>query len=89
MSRLDRKFWTDEQLGMATSGSLMGLMDQMAQTNFRLTIPELDLIGADATEEDIDIIATEPKSFSERRLLINTLNKYVYMVETLPELSGS
>ena len=79
MSRIDRIKWTNDQLGIKGRGGMMDLMDMMAQTNFRLTIPELDLIGSDATEEDLDIIATEPKTFSERRLLIKTLNKYVYL----------
>jgi hypothetical protein len=78
MSRIDRIKWTDDQLGIKGRGGMMDLMDMMAQSSFRLTIPELDLIGADATDEDLDIISGEPKTFAERRLLIKTLNKYVY-----------
>lgn len=59
---------------------LLDVFDNAMLSLLRVTQDEYDKIVESISEEEIDVIIYEPKTFAEKRLLLNTINKlYLYL----------
>lgn len=77
MSRLSRRFWTEEQLNIKSSGGLFDLFDNYIKHALRITDDEYDHILEIASDEEMTILTTEKLSLSQKRELIHFLNKNI------------
>lgn len=78
MTRLERSKWTEEMVGIKNSGGIAELFDNYFKTNMRITDKEYDHICEIATDEEMEVLAQEELSFSEKRRLLEFLKKHVY-----------
>jgi hypothetical protein len=78
MTRLERSKWTEEMVGIKNSGGIADLFDNYFKTNMRITNKEYDHICEIATDEEMEVLAQEELSFSEKRRLLEFLKKHVY-----------
>ena len=78
MTRLERSNWTEEMIGIRNSGGISDLLDNYFKTNMRITNSEYDHICEIATDEEMEVLAQERLSFSEKRRLLVFLKKHVY-----------
>ena len=78
MTRLERSKWTEEMVGIKNSGGIADLFDNYFKTNMRITDKEYDHICEIATDEEMEVLAQEELSFSEKRRLLEFLKKHVY-----------
>lgn len=78
MSRITRRNWTPQQLGILSSGGLGDLFDNQFKLTYRVTDQEYDLLGDAMTDDEMSVIVTENPTFSERRQMIQILNKYIH-----------
>jgi hypothetical protein len=78
MTRLERSNWTEEMIGIKNSGEISSLFDNYFKTNMRITDKEYDHICEIATDEEMDVLAQEKLSFSEKRRLMVFLKRHVY-----------
>ena len=81
MTRLERSNWTEEMIGIKNSGGISALFDNYFKTNMRITDKEYDYICEIATDEEMEVLAQERLSFSEKRRLLVFLKKHVYEKE--------
>jgi hypothetical protein len=82
MTRLERSNWTEAMIGIKNSGGISELFDNYFKTNMRITDKEYDHICEIATDEEMEVLAQERLSFSEKRRLLVFLKKHVYEKET-------
>jgi hypothetical protein len=78
MTRLERSSWTEEMIGIKNSGGISALFDNYFKTNMRITDKEYDHICEIATDEEMEVLAQERLSFSEKRRLMVFLKRHVY-----------
>jgi len=78
MTRLERSSWTEEMIGIKNSGEITSLFDNYFKTNMRITDKEYDHICEIATDEEMEVLAQERLSFSEKRRLMVFLKRHVY-----------
>lgn len=78
MTRLERSSWTEEMIGIKNSGGISALFDNYFKTNMRITDKEYDYICEIATDEEMEVLAQERLSFSEKRRLMVFLKRHVY-----------
>jgi hypothetical protein len=78
MTRLQRSNWTEEMIGIKNSGEITSLFDNYFKTNMRITDKEYDHICEIATDEEMEVLAQERLSFSEKRRLMVFLKRHVY-----------
>jgi hypothetical protein len=78
MTRLERSNWTEEMVGIKNSGAISDLFDNYFKTNMRITDREYDHICEIATDEEMEVLAQERLSFSDKRRLLEFLKKHVY-----------
>jgi len=78
MTRLERSNWTEEMIGIKNSGGISALFDNYFKTNMRITDKEYDYICEIATDEEMEVLAQERLSFSEKRRLMVFLKRHVY-----------
>jgi hypothetical protein len=78
MTRLERSNWTEEMIGIKNSGGIPALFDNYFKTNMRITDKEYDYICEVATDEEMEVLAQERLSFSEKRRLMVFLKRHVY-----------
>lgn len=78
MTRLERSSWTEEMVGIKNSGGISALFDNYFKTNMRITDKEYDYICEVATDEEMEVLAQERLSFSEKRRLMVFLKRHVY-----------
>ena len=80
MSRLLRRYRTNKECGIKTSGGLTDLFDNIIKSTWRLTDEEFDSILEKMTDEEMDLFLTEKPTFEEKR-------KMIILVERLLNLS--
>lgn len=80
MSRLLRRYRTNKECGIKTSGGLTDLFDNLIKSTWRLTDEEFDNILKKMTDEEMDLFLTEKPTFEEKR-------KMIILVERLLNLS--
>jgi hypothetical protein len=78
MTRLERSSWTEEMIGIKNSGGISALFDNYFKTNMRITDKEYDYICEIVTDEEMEVLAQERLSFSEKRRLMVFLKRHVY-----------
>lgn len=83
MTRLERSDWTEEMIGIRNSGSISDLLDNYFKSNMRITDKEYDHICKIASDEEMEVLAQEKLSFSEKRRLLEFLKKHVYEKEVI------
>ena len=80
MTRLERSSWTEEMIGIKNSGGISALFDNYFKTNMRITDKEYDYICEIATDEEMEVLAQERLSFSEKIRLMVFLKRHVYEI---------
>jgi predicted house-cleaning noncanonical NTP pyrophosphatase (MazG superfamily) len=80
MSRLLRRYRTNKECRIKTSGGLTDLFDNLIKSTWRLTDEEFDNILEKMTDEEMDLFLTEKPTFEEKR-------KMIILVERLLNLS--
>jgi hypothetical protein len=78
MTRLERLNWTEEMIGIKNPGVIPDLFDNYFKTNMRITNKEYDYICEIATDEEMEVLAQEKLSFSEKKRLLVFLKCHVY-----------
>jgi len=90
MSRLLRRYRTNKECGIKSSGGLTDAFDNMIKSVWRISDQEYDQILEKMTDEEMDLFLTEKPSFSEKkRLLIlveSILDKSVTRDENINEI---
>jgi len=76
MSRLLRRNRTYVELGLLSSGGVMDAFDNAIKECYRLTDNEYDYIAEKLTDEEGEYILCMEPSFSDKRKIIEILNKY-------------
>ena len=77
MSRINRRKWTMNDFGDKTTHGLFGLIDDMMKSNFRITDDEYDFLCETLNDTELGLFATEKTTFSEKRKVIEILNKHI------------
>jgi len=75
--RIERRKWTNGQIGLKSSGGITDLFDNAIKGNLRINDEEYDFICENMTDEEMDLICKEELSISEKRKLLITLEKYL------------
>jgi len=52
MSRAARRNWTEDMLGLKSSGGLLDLFDNAIKASYRITDEEYDYMSENMTEDD-------------------------------------
>jgi len=78
MSRLSRKNWTADMVGLKSKGGMLDLFDNEVKSFLRITDDEMDYMCEFATDDELDLVTNSKLSFAEKRNLINLLNTKVY-----------
>jgi hypothetical protein len=82
--RLKRKFRVDKDLGLEPTGDLFGEYTNDIKKLYRLNEDEINFISENATENECDILLSEPgDSIYSRRLILQTLNKLLNLYEVV------
>ncbi len=77
MSRINRKNWNADDFGDKNTKGLFGIIDVAMKENFRITDNEYDNFCGNASDEELDLFLSENYSFTEKRKIIEILNKYI------------
>ena len=77
MSRIDRRNWTNEQIGVSNQQSLFDLMDDVMKMAYRITDEEYDHLCEVLTDEELDLVVTEEPTFAQKRQMIELLNRHI------------
>jgi hypothetical protein len=77
MSRINRKNWSEEKLGLVDKGGMLDLFDNAIKGSYRITDKEYDEMCVKMSEEEIEIFTNPENTFTTGRLLIGLLNKYI------------
>lgn len=77
MKRLSRKNITDIDLGILASGGMFDLVDNAIKESLRITDKEYDFLVEKTTDEELNLLIKENKTFSDKRKLSIILNKYL------------
>ena len=77
MSRINRKNWTNKDIGYLNKGGVFDMFDNLIKSNLRINDDELDFICINATDDELGLITIEKPKFSEKKQIINLLNKYI------------
>jgi hypothetical protein len=75
--RIERRKWTNKDIGFKTSGGPTDLFDNAIKSVLRINDNEYDLICENATDEELELILKEELLFIEKRKLLMILNKYL------------
>jgi len=75
--RIERRKWTNGDIGFKTSGGITDLFDNAIKSALRINDKEYDLLCEKMTDEEMDLICREELSFGEMRKLLIVLNKYL------------
>ena len=73
--RLSRK--NREDLDLKGSGGLFDIFDDHVKMVFRINDEEYDYLCEVMTDEELDLFVREPTTFSERKLLLITVEGYL------------
>ena len=77
MSRINRRKWSVEELGLKSSGGLMDLFDNQIKSAYRINDAEYDKMASEMNDDEMKLFVTEKPTFAEKRAMINLLNKFV------------
>jgi hypothetical protein len=79
MGRINRRLWTNEQIGYKYKGGLADLLDNAIKSAFRINDEEYNLLCEKATEKELNTIILDEKEFTFKRgrEAIQILNKYI------------
>lgn len=75
VTRLSRRNRTD--IKIAGSGGILDLVDNVVKEAFRIDDDEYDYIAEQATDDELTYLLQESVSFSDKRILITILQKYM------------
>lgn len=82
MSRLDRKHWVGNDMGIKSKGGMFDLIDNHIKTLYRINDDEYDYLCEIMSDEEMDIFVTETPTFSDKRKMIQLLNKHINYEKT-------
>ena len=78
MTRLERRNWTTDSIGIKSSGGMLDLFDNAIKSAYRINDEEYDHVCEVATEYELDLLTAEDLTFTEKRNLLIFLKKTVY-----------
>lgn len=78
MSRITRRNWTSQDMGLKGSGGLTDLFDNAVKGGLRINDAEYDLLCEKLSDEEMEfLIPTSGTGFTQRRRIIEILNRYI------------
>lgn len=77
MSRIDRRDWLNKDIGYKSSGGLFDLFDNQIKTIYRINDDEYDHLCEVMSNDESQLFVTENPTFTEKRKMIELLNKYI------------
>lgn len=83
MKRLERAKRTCEDLGILSKGGMFYIFDNIIKETFRINDDEYDFICNKATCEELNFFIIERPNFSEKRVVLSILNKYLIEFENI------
>lgn len=81
MSRLKRRNRTLSDVGFKESGGALDLIDNVIKESFRINDAEFDFICENAEDGELESLISDALTFSEKRRIIEVLNKYLTKFE--------
>lgn len=78
MTRLERRNYTDQQLGLKHVGSIMDIFDDHVKVICRMTDEEYDHYCDIATDDELELLIQEQYTFAQKRQLITILTTKIY-----------
>jgi len=76
MKRIDKRGITLEQLGLKGHGGLFDAFDDAIKSAYRMTDEEYDYICENAKDDELDYLIGEDHTFSDKRKVVEILEKY-------------
>ena len=77
MYRIERRNWTEEEIGYVSNGGMFDLFDNSIKEIYRINDDEYDYICEHASDEELDLMVKQDHTFTEKKELINIIDKYV------------
>jgi arginine/ornithine N-succinyltransferase beta subunit len=77
ITRLSLRNRTSSELGIKSSGGITDLFDNQLKLAFRITDAEYDWIAERASDEELELLTSELKTFTLKRKLLVTLQKHL------------
>jgi hypothetical protein len=77
MSRLARKNRTAKELGILSQGGFLDAIDNEVKETLRINDKEYDYLCEVATDEELSLVTNDSFTYSEKRDLIEMLNKHL------------
>ena len=81
MTRFERKKRGLESLKIKSSGGMFDLFDNAIKETWYITDEEYDTLCGCLLDDELDIFVSESLSFSQKRLLLNLIDKYINPVD--------
>lgn len=78
MTRLERRDYTNGQLGIKQSGGVLDAFDNMVKAICRMTDAEYDYYCDIATDEELDLLVHEDLTYAQKRQLLVLLTTKIY-----------
>lgn len=77
MSRIDRRNWLNPDMNTSFLGGIFDYADRVIKSTYRINDDEYNHLCGVMTNEEMDIFLTERPTFSQKRKMINLLNKHI------------
>ena len=81
MSRINRKHWVGRDMGIKSKGGMLDVFDNHIKGLYRINDDEYDYLCEVMSDEEMDIFVNERPTFSDKRKMIELLNKHINYVK--------
>lgn len=78
MTRLERRNWTQDQIGIKSQGGLFDFFDNAIKEIYRITDDEYDHLCSVMTDEETQLLVTENMTYAQKKQILTLLKKHVY-----------
>jgi hypothetical protein len=73
MSRIDRRNWLDNDMGIKSKGGMTDLFDNQIKSVYRINDDEFDYLCEVMEDDELNLFVTETPTFAEKRKMIEFL----------------
>ncbi len=88
MSRISRRHWVGRDMGIKSKGGIMDVFDNHIKGLYRINDDEYVYLCEVMSDEETDIFVNERPTFSDKRKMIELLNKHIkYETNNMPDFS--
>lgn len=78
MTRFERRNWTEDSIGIKSSGGMLDLFDNAIKSAYRINDEEYDHICKIANDDELGLLTSESLTFKEKKRLLVFLKNNVY-----------